>query len=382
MYRGMRSWGTLAAVVLVAWWGVAHATRLSTTTTNTTNTNTATNNNSNTNNGKFSSRRYVWALVVAGLIVLPATLAIVGRMFYGPDATRIPPGTYPYSSSRTPIHLFGSSAGTPGHLKGVGGLVVAAVEETPHVFVADGKNHRVHVFSLDGSSQWKIEDRGQQEIDPPQEPAGIALTWRGELVVTDVAHHCIRMYRPNGTPLRTFGTQGDALGQLDTPVGVAVDIRDNILVTDHGNHRVQLFRPNGLFLGCVVDANEGEEEDPHKKLPYGISIARDGTIFVSSWHTHTISVYRSDGVLLRRFGGPGTQPGQFQKPGHMTFDARGNLIVADYANQRIQVLTTDGSPLAVVDATENGFHNPLGVALDEEGHLYVSDAEADRVFVL
>ena len=108
----------------------------------------------------------------------------------------------------------------------------------------------------------------------------------------------------------------------------------------------------------------------------------------------------------------GTAPGELSRPAGIAVDAGGNVAVADWGNDRIQVLAPDGSPLAVLaghgdqfskvaqvfmDARddlvklraeygaphrlERFFWGPSGVAFDRSGTLYAADTLRHRVQV-
>ena len=72
------------------------------------------------------------------------------------------------------------------------------------------------------------------------EPLGIAVRDNGEIVVVERGKHCVSIFAPNGTKIRTFGTKGSGQGQFDYPDGVARDSAGNIMVvlsnvTSRGN---------------------------------------------------------------------------------------------------------------------------------------------------
>jgi DNA-binding beta-propeller fold protein YncE len=58
------------------------------------------------------------------------------------------------------------------------------------------------------------------------------------------------------------------------------------------------------------------------------------------------------------------------------------VYVADFGNDRVQVFSTDGSPLGVLGSRGTGdgqFQRPAGVAVDENGGVYISDHFNDRI---
>ena len=56
--------------------------------------------------------------------------------------------------------------------------------------------------------------------------------------------------------------------------------------------------------------------------------------------------FDADGRHLATFGSSGTGDGQFVRPSSVDTDEDGNIYVADWGNERVQVLGPDGSFLA------------------------------------
>ena len=83
------------------------------------------------------------------------------------------------------------------------------------------------------------------------DPCGIAVNQRGEVVVTDRNRHCVSVFSPSGEKLQSFGKHGSGQGEFDNPCGVAVDGERNILVADGNNQRIQKFTAEGQFLAAV-----------------------------------------------------------------------------------------------------------------------------------
>lgn len=73
----------------------------------------------------------------------------------------------------------------------------------------------------------------------------------------------------------------------------------------------------------------------------GLAVSPDGSaIVVSNEESNTISVFRlPDGAFQNEFGGAGSAPGQFNRPRKICFSPvrNGNILVADFANNRVQV---------------------------------------------
>lgn len=81
-------------------------------------------------------------------------------------------------------------------------------------------------------------------------------------------------------------------------------------------------------------------------------------------------------AFITQWGTFGTGNSQFQYPMGITFDAAGNVYVADWFNCRIQVFTSDGSYVkqwGIYGSGHGEFSGPIGVALDQTGNIYVTD---------
>ena len=67
------------------------------------------------------------------------------------------------------------------------------------------------------------------------------------------------------------------------------------------------------------------------------------------------------GIFVKTFGKKGTGEGEFQTPATVCMDGKGRVVVAEFDNSRIQVLTKDGRP--VFKFGDNGsekLNNPTG----------------------
>jgi predicted membrane-bound mannosyltransferase/sugar lactone lactonase YvrE len=81
-------------------------------------------------------------------------------------------------------------------------------------------------------------------------------------------------------------------------------------------------------------------------------------------------------------GTTGTAQGLFIKPTGLAVDQDGNLYVVDSGNNRIQKFDRDGRFLAEVGGTgsaDGQFSEPWGVAVDAQGNVYVADTWNHRI---
>jgi len=130
--------------------------------------------------------------------------------------------------------------------------------------------------------------------------------------------------------------------------------------------------------------------------PYGIAIARDGTVFISdAGDSNRILKLTPDGQIATLAGGnEGFNDGNgttaaFNTPSALAIDTSGNLFVADTSNNRIRKVTPQGEVSTIAGdgtagyidgpAPQTRFNGPIGIAVDAHGNLFVADTYNDRV---
>src|SRR5918999_1729581 len=80
----------------------------------------------------------------------------------------------------------------------------------------------------------------------------------------------------------------------------------------------------------------------------------------------------------------GFMKGKLSSPEGIALDQEGNVYVADTENSRIQVFSNNGTFISTIGkyGTRNGTLTfPEGIALDQEGNVYVADTENSRIQV-
>ena len=87
-------------------------------------------------------------------------------------------------------------------------------------------------------------------------------------------------------------------------------------------------------------------------------------------------------VFAATFGTPGTGTGQFDQPIGLARDVAGSLYVTDALNHRVQKFTAGGAFITAWGTYGIGdgqFNTPIGVAVDAAGFVYVSDTYNNRI---
>tara|TARA_R110002095_G_scaffold154388_7_gene134195 strand:+ start:2838 stop:3752 length:915 start_codon:yes stop_codon:yes gene_type:complete len=174
----------------------------------------------------------------------------------------------------------------------------------------------------------------------------------------------------NGDFIRSWGD--NLIGQAH---GLRIDRHDHIWVTDIGHHMVFQFSPEGKLLLALGKSDQpGNSVDQFNK-PTDIAFGPEGEIYVSDGYGNSrVMKFATNGKYLSQWGEPGKEPGQFHLPHSIVIDAKGRVLVGDRENDRVQVFDTEGTLLEVWP----GFA-PYGMEYDSKGALFVADGRANKV---
>jgi tripartite motif-containing protein 2/3/tripartite motif-containing protein 71 len=199
-----------------------------------------------------------------------------------------------------------------------------------------------------------------------QRPWGVVVTQNRKVVVTEYDGNCISMFSPDMKKLQSIGSYGSGKGQFNCPCGVTVDGDGDILVADSHNHRIQKFTADGQFVTTVGSRGK----DPLQfECPLGITFnTTNNKVYVVD--VNCVQVLHSDLTFCHTFGRRGTGKGQFNLPWDVACDSTGKVYVTDSRNNRIQVFTAKGKFLRVLS---QGRAAPVCLAIDTSNRVYVSN---------
>jgi len=144
---------------------------------------------------------------------------------------------------------------------------------------------------------------------------------------------------------------------------------------------------NAAGTSPVFRFGSNGSEDGQFSYPHGgIACNLRGEIIVADSGNNRVQVFDKAGKFLFKFGSNGNGNGQFSNPYGVMIDQRSNqIVVADYSNNRVQIFDEKGAFIRVdVFSSESGegqLSRPWGVAIDSQGNYFVAEQNYHRVSV-
>lgn len=210
------------------------------------------------------------------------------------------------------------------------------------------------------------------------EVTACAVDSRDRVFVFNRGEHPLMIFDRDGVFLESWGE-----GVFARPHGITIGPDDCVYCTDDLDHTVKKFTADGRLL--LTLGTSGRPSDTgatsidfrtirHAGAPFyfptNVTIGSKGEIFVTDGYGNArVHKFSADGTLLLSWGEPGNQPGQFHVPHGIAIDQRGIIYVADRENSRIQLFSPDGEFLE--ERTQ--IARPCQVTFDAAGNLYVAE---------
>ncbi len=304
-----------------------------------------------------------------------------------------------------------------------------AVDGSGNIFFSDttynsfpAMNNRIRMVSPNGiirtvagnGTSGASGDGGPAIAAQLASPAGVAVDASGNLFIADTQNNRIRMVAADGTITTvagngTGGFSGDngpaASAQLYLPNAVAVDASGNLFIADELNDRIRKVA-NGIISTvagssrCCSSAGDGGPAVAAELVsPTGVAVDGSGNIIIADSQSGIIRKVSTGGIIGTAAGSSSTPSGdgpalnaQLSAPNAVAVDGDGKVFVADYNNNRVRKITTDGVISVVAGngtaqnffgdggpATSAALWGPDAVAVDGSGNLFIADSVNRRI---
>lgn len=212
------------------------------------------------------------------------------------------------------------------------------------------------------------------------EPYGMAIDSKNNLYIADSKVGAVFIFNTESRDLSMISNKIHA--HFQRIIGLAMDDGDRLFVSDPGLRHIVVFGADHKAEEVITDGLAS---------PGSLALDRENRLlYVSDVDLDQVLVYDADSYkLLRKIGTTGqkhalSSPGDFSKPTGLAIDEDGNLYVCDTMNDRIEIFDADGKFISTYGKNGDGpgyFSRPKGVAIDSDGHIWVADGMQDRVQV-
>ena len=205
-----------------------------------------------------------------------------------------------------------------------------------------------------------------------------------------------------GTGTNSFSGDGGLAtsARLNNPQGVAIDNNGNIYIADTINHRIRKIETSGVITTIAGSGGRGVGNGAFGgdgglatsatlNLPSGVAVDNNGNIYIADSGNHRIRKIDTSGVIAT-IAGTGTNSfsgdtglatsASLNIPQGVAVDNDGNIYIADNNNHRIRKVDTSGIITTIIgDGTDAELNNPTSVAVDNSRNVYVADTYNQRI---
>ena len=249
-------------------------------------------------------------------------------------------------------------------------------------------------------------DSGAPTSAQLNQPGSIVVDSSGNIYIADAGNHVVRKisngtittYAGNGTA----GFSGDggpaSKAELYNPVGLALDSSGNLFIADAANNLIREVSSSGNIttfagssdLGAGYAGDGGPALQAQLNDPTGVAVDKYGNVYIADAANNVIRLV-AEGYISTFVGGTATI-GQLSHPDTVVVDQYLNLFISDTVGRRIVEFTDTANFVVLagnvesygyngdgIAATQASLYDPMSVALDNSGNIYIADTLNCRI---
>lgn len=244
-----------------------------------------------------------------------------------------------------------------------------AVEKDGSFFVADTGNRLIQKISATGDflTQFCVNNNKENSstcdlaLNPHKNQIVCTETIIGSGINPTMGNNVL-VYSTDGTIQDIFTNK-----VMKCALCIATNSKGNIIVSDYLVHSLFMYDDKGAFIRRVGHAGTFNH-------PAFICVSQDDSIIVSDTNNDCVQIFDQEGNFVHQFGSSGSGKGQLKQPFGVATDGE-LILVVDSGNKRIQVFRRDGSFVSMIESKEDPLNQPRGIAITDDGHVYVADRD-------
>jgi len=211
------------------------------------------------------------------------------------------------------------------------------------------------------------------------DPRAVTVDFGGVVVIADASPPRLVSYHPAGGQCQEFQAPADR--PAFRPSGVAVR-GFFVYAVDETNRLLLRWDSSGTYRDVLL--NFEDLSDRRRVSPHGLDVDDSGRTAITDVENHQVIVLDTYMKVDVAFGNFGSFEGQFNAPEGIAFTPRGELLVADTGNARLEIFSDTGAFRRVLPAAgaPNPLRRPRRGVMAEDGRVFVADPAAGRIFEL
>lgn len=236
-----------------------------------------------------------------------------------------------------------------------------------HVFVSMLLNRNIRALNIsDGSFVCDISQMGFSD-DEFEMAAGMSFFKDNELLVTDLNANKIMSFN-----MTDFSYLGLPLGkyEFDKPNCIRTDDNNNIYVGEVGDYSRKLRCFDGDLKEQFVIKQAGGYD--FLGVNYVSVDAHNKQLLITDSDLNAVHVYTDKGDYKFSMSESGADVGQFTYPTGTAVDSKGNILVCDTGNSRVQVFDKEGKFICMF-GNKDTFVSPMDIHVTKNDEVVVVD---------
>lgn len=213
-------------------------------------------------------------------------------------------------------------------------------------------------------------------------PASLALSASGDIFVIEglgPKNGVVKLDK-YGKLLKSVCGNGTGIGQFKSPRGVKIGPSNEVFVCDRDNGRIQVYDLKLDYLRCINLWKY--DHDMKKAKPNDLAFDRAKNMYIADYSNNCIHQLNPKEEYMFTFSQ--TMEGRLAGPECLAIDDAGYLYVTESQTHRVSVFQTSGECVKTFGCKGKGegeFNFPMGIAVDENGGVFVCEMLNNRIQV-